>query len=682
MSNPLLQVENLSISYQTANGQLPAVRGVEFTIEQGETLAIVGESGSGKTATALAVIGLLPENGRIDNGRIVFNENQLNGMPEKNWDKIRGSQVSMVFQDPMSALNPVIPIGRQLEEVIYLRKEKGLTKAAVREECISLLKQVGVTEPVMRLKQYPHQLSGGIRQRVMIAIALASKPQLLIADEPTTALDSTIKKQILALLSDLKEKMNLSILLITHDLAETVTLADKVMVMYAGKVIENGSAHEILEHPEHPYTQALLQAFPRMEDSKEQRLFSLQGQPPNALQLPTGCPFHPRCVFVKDECKKTEPSFTCRDEGGTGGLESCEGHGSRKVSCWLSSEEKKKPSALNGKNRGAGQGVAKNCAEKEQRQPILEVRNLQKYFQVGSFFSRKQLKAVDGVDFTVEKGEITAIVGESGCGKSTLWQTTVGIHKPTSGTVKFAGKTLSSKKEHELFHQQVGFVFQSPFSSLNPRLSVGESILEPLRVAGWKMNEAKIQVIELLALVGIPSEMYHAFPHQMSGGQRQRVAIARALAVNPKLVILDEPVSSLDVSIQAQIINLLKELQESLQLSMLFISHDLPLVRYIADKVVVMYCGKVVESASSEEIFRNPKHPYTKALIEAALPGISSQVGGTVDEVPSLLDSPCGCAFQSRCRECSALCQKASPSLTNIETDHHVACHISCFGEF
>ncbi|HHW39189.1 MAG TPA: ABC transporter ATP-binding protein [Bacillales bacterium] len=622
MNNSLLQAENLSVFYQTANGSLPAVRDLQFSIEKGETLAIVGESGSGKTATALAVIGLLPENGRV-NGSIRFLGNELVGKTEKDWDKIRGQEISMVFQDPMSALNPVLTVGRQLEEVIYLRKERRVTKAAVRDECKTLLKQVGVTEPLLRLKQYPHQLSGGIRQRVMIAIALASKPQLLIADEPTTALDSTIKKQILELLADLKKKMNLSILLITHDLAETVMLADKVMVMYAGKVVEFGQAKDILENPHHPYTQALLNASPRMDDSRKKRLSALAGHLPNALQLPTGCPFHPRCVFAKDLCKKTEPSFTLIDEH------------EHKLSCWLTSEDKRKlmqfTTCRETVNKLSGAEV-KKCAG-EAHQPILEVCNLEKYFQIGSFLSRKQLKAVDGVNFTVEQGQITAIVGESGCGKSTLWQTTVGIYKPTAGTVKFLGKTLSTKKDYQFFHQHVGFVFQSPYSSLNRRMSVGESISEPLQVAGWKINEAKKRVMELLDLVGIPLEMYNAFPHQMSGGQRQRVAIARALAVNPKLVILDEPVSSLDVSIQAQIINLLIELREDLQLSMLFISHDLPLVKYIADKVVVMYCGKVVEAASCEEVFQNPKHPYTKTLIDAATPS-SSREGQVAGEIP------------------------------------------------
>ncbi|HHY73313.1 MAG TPA: ABC transporter ATP-binding protein [Bacillus bacterium] len=621
MNNPLLQAEALSISYRTSTGKLLAVRGLEFTVEKGETLAIVGESGSGKTAAALSVIGLLPNNGRIENGSIFFDGNQLAVQEEMDWEKIRGQQISMVFQDPMSALNPVLTVGRQLAETIYLRKEKGLTKAAVRDECIALLRQVGVSEPAIRLGQYPHQLSGGIRQRVMIAIALASHPQLLIADEPTTALDSTIKKQILELLADIKKNMNLAILLITHDLAETITLADKVLVMYAGKVVEYGIARDILKNPQHPYTQALLKAFPRMHDSNKQRLSALEGQPPHALHLPPGCPFHPRCVFAKDVCKKTEPSFKLVDENG------------HKLSCWLTTEDKKKLKLFNStlvKTEKRWRSVEVKKSSKEDCQPILEVRNLQKHFQAGGFLSRKQIRAVDGVDFTVQQGEITAIVGESGSGKSTLWQTIVGIYKPTVGTVKFLGKTLTKKKEYKLFHEQTGFVFQSPFSSLNPRMAVGESILEPLRVAGWKTNEAKKRVKELLELVGIPSEMYSSFPHQMSGGQQQRIAIARALAVNPKLVILDEPVSSLDVSIQAQIINLLKELQENLQVSMLFISHDLPLVKYFADKVVVMYCGKIVEAASCEEIFRNPKHPYTKALIEAATPTLghsSQQIG-------------------------------------------------------
>lgn len=663
MEQPLLQVENLSISYEVDSRKIQVVRNLHFSIERGETLAIVGESGSGKTATALSVIGLLPDNGQIDSGKIYLNGNQLIGQAEKDWEKIRGQQIAMIFQDPMSALNPVLTIGQQIEEVMLLRKEHRLRKDEIRQECISLLNQVGVTEPSLRLKQYPHQLSGGIRQRVMIAIALASKPKLLIADEPTTALDSTVKKQILALLAELKKKLNLSILLITHDLAETVMLADKVMVMYAGKAIEFGGANSVFEHPQHPYTKALIQAIPRMEDTKKQRLIRLEGQPPSAHQLPTGCAFHPRCPFAKETCKHTEPLSNSMDGR------------SHFSSCWLSQEEKDKLNVFQKSVKEEKYIIGEKIPIKGSNLPVLEIENIKMHFQVGRLLSREKLKAVDGISLTVQNGEITAIVGESGSGKTTLWQTIVGFNKPTSGTVHFLGKKLNNMREKQSFYRQIGFVFQNSNASLNPRMSVGESILEPLRVANWKASNRKKRLLELLELVGLPLETSEVLPHQLSGGQRQRVAIARAIAVNPKLVVLDEPVSSLDVSIQAQIINLLKELQEKLNISMLFISHDLALVKYFANKVIVLYGGKIVEEASCDELFLNPKHPYSQMLIESSTPSLETS-NKPSEEVSSLIDTHEGCAFQTRCSRCLQICTYLTPTLTNCTNGHRVACHL------
>lgn len=662
MKQPLLQVEDLSISYQVDNRKIQVVRNIHFSINKGETLAIVGESGSGKTATALSLMGLLPENGQVDNGKIYFKGKQLIGQSEKDWQNIRGEQIAMVFQDPMSALNPVLTIGKQLEEVILLRKKHRPPKNEIRQECISLLNQVGVTEPSLRLKQYPHQLSGGIRQRVMIAIALASKPKLLIADEPTTALDSTIKKQILALLAELKNKLNLSILLITHDLVETVTLADKVMVMYAGKAVELGEAKSVLERPQHPYTTALLQAIPRMKDTRKRRLMTIEGQPPSPHQLPTGCAFHPRCPFANETCKQSEPFSTSIDGR------------SHFSSCWLSSEEQEKLAYFQ-ESKDLENSIEEKTPITISDEPVLEIENIKMHFHVGNVFSRKIIKAVDGVSLTIENGEITAIVGESGSGKSTLWQTIVGLNKPTGGTVRFLGKPVSNRKAKQSLYRQVGFVFQNSNASLNPRMTIGESILEPLRVVNWKASDRKRRLMELLELVGLPIETSKVLPHQLSGGQRQRVAIARALAANPKLLVLDEPVSSLDVSIQAQIINLLKELQEKLHISMLFISHDLALVKYFANKVIVLYGGKIVEEASCDELFQNPQHPYSQMLIESSSPSLD-QSNKPFEEMPSLLDCHESCAFQTRCSKCLQICTNATPNLTIQTNGHRVACHL------
>lgn len=603
MNRPLLQVENISISYEVDHKKVKAVRDLSFSIERGETLAIVGESGSGKTGAALAIIGLLPENGSVDTGNIYFDGYPLIGQPEKRWQKFRGSKIAMIFQNPMSALNPVLTIGRQMEEVFLLRKEEKLSKSGIREECIALLKQVGVTEPALRLKQYPHQLSGGIRQRVMIAIALASKPDLLIADEPTTALDPIIKKQILELLTKLQKQLNLSILLITHDLAETAMIAHKVLVMYAGQAVEYGETKKVLARPEHPYTEALLLGVPTMNTKKKQKLKTIEGQPPNPAHLPTGCTFHPRCPFACDVCKM-DAVF----DAFTGGIR-----------CLFTKEERKRGLVLEEEMeslKGVSLAIPSDV-------PVLQVNHLSKHFTVGPLYSRKKIKAVEDVHLTIHKGEIAAIVGESGSGKTTLWQTITGIHMPTSGEVYFLGDKIKSKKNRKHFYKKVGFVFQHSTESLNPRMTVGESIMEPLKVAKWSREKRKERLKELLHDVGLPLEKSSVYPHQLSGGQRQRVAIARALALNPELMILDEPVSSLDVSIQAQIMNLLKELQEKLHISMLFISHDLALVKYFAHQVYVMHGGRVVEAGECEELFENPQHPYTKQLIASTPPSLT-----------------------------------------------------------
>ncbi|MED3762637.1 dipeptide ABC transporter ATP-binding protein [Ureibacillus terrenus] len=609
MKHPLLEVENLSVSYQMENKRVQVVRDLSFSIDRGETLAIVGESGSGKTATALSIIGLLPDNGKIDKGKIYFDGKQLAGQTEKEWVEIRGKKIAMIMQDPMSALNPVLTIGRQMEEVFLLRRKEKVNKKRIRQECLSLLGLVGVTEPELRLNQYPHELSGGILQRITIAIALAGKPDLLIADEPTTALDGIIKKQILSLLADLQKQLNLSILLITHDLAETATLADKVLVLYAGKAVEYGKADLVLKEPQHPYTKSLLKAVPTMDLDKNIPLFALKGQPPKPGHLPPGCAFHPRCPIAEEKCKKDDALNGLKEPGPYG----------RYVSCIRPKEERKKLlSAI--KLKPERSSKITNIFSGENGAPILEIHDLKKHFKAGNFLSRKVIKAVDGISFTVNSGQITAIVGESGSGKSTLWKTIVGLHQATGGEVYYLGKKLKTMKDKRAFYQQVGFVFQNASASFNPRMTVGESILEPLRAAKWNPKERNGRLERLFELVGLPMEKRNAYPNELSGGQQQRAAIARALSVNPKIMILDEPVSSLDVSIQAQIINLLKELQEKLQISMLFISHDLPLVRYFADQVLVMHHGKLVERAKCEELFAHPTHPYSEKLIRAFLP--------------------------------------------------------------
>ncbi|MFJ7733530.1 dipeptide ABC transporter ATP-binding protein [Lysinibacillus sp. NPDC097231] len=601
MEQSMLEVKNLTICYQNDKEQFDVVRNLSFSIPKGRTLSIVGESGSGKTVTALSISGLLPLNGQVRFGEILLNGESLLNKTESEWNHIRAKKISMVFQDPMTALNPVMTIYSQLAEAFVVSKNHHFSKKELEAICIDLLEKVGLNEAPIRLKQYPHELSGGMRQRVMIAIALASEPDLLIADEPTTALDSTVKKQILDLLIELKEKVKLTILLITHDLSETLRLADDILVMYAGKAVEYGSIENIINLPKHPYTQALLKAIPNIDANKDEKLFALEGQPPNLRCLPSGCSFHPRCKLANDRCRNVEPVYKEYKE-----------YNDRKVVCFM--EDDRLDSLLNEKI--ATKKLAR--LEIDLKKPVFEAKHITKQFKYGNIFNKKAFNVVDNVSFQLYKGEVLAIVGESGAGKSTLWQTLFGIHKQTAGDIYFLNLPVKNKKHFYQMHGQVGFVFQNSYSSLNPKMPIEELLKEPLRINNWPAKDRNRRIEELLQLVGLPLELKKVYPHQMSGGQRQRVSIARAIANNPKLLVLDEPVSALDVSIQAQIINLLMELRQSLQISMIFISHDLALTRYIADRIVVMHQGKIVELGYCEEVINHPKQPYTKTLIDAA----------------------------------------------------------------
>lgn len=531
----ILRVNNLSVTFRTRDQEVQAVRGVSFEVGKGETLGIVGESGSGKSVTARSVMRLLASPpSYVQEGDVIFLGNNLADYSEKEMESIRGRDMGMIFQDPMTSLNPTLKIGEQISESLI--KHRKLSRKEAKEEAIELLKLAGIRHSELRYEQYPHEFSGGMRQRVMIALALACRPALLIADEPTTALDVTIQAQILSLMKTMQERFGTSIILITHDLGVVAGMCDRVVVMKDGEIVESGTVEEIFAQPRHPYTLKLLNALPRLG-------------------------------------------------------------------------EKKKPKPAPLVSAGAGSAL-----------PLLEVKSLKQYFDLGK---GTILKAVDDISFQIQEGETLGVVGESGSGKSTTGRAILRLHQPTGGNVYYQGIPVNrlSPAEMKTMRRYMQMIFQDPYASLSPRLKVEDIIGEALdvhRLAGSRAERRK-RVGELLDMVGLDPAFARRYPHEFSGGQRQRIGIARALAVEPKFIVCDEPLSALDVSIQAQVVKLLEELQQRLGLTYLFIAHDLSMVKHISDRVAVMYMGKIVELAESEELYANPQHEYTKSLL-AAIP--------------------------------------------------------------
>jgi len=559
----LLEVKNLSVDFKTDEKTVHAVRNVSFDIPKGKTVGLVGESGSGKSVTALSIMRLIPEPpGVISGGQIFLDKEDILNLPEKKLRKIRGNRISMIFQEPMSSLNPVFTVGNQIAEALILHRN--MSKKSAWSKCIELLGQVELDNPLERVKAYPHQLSGGQRQRVMIAMAIACHPDLLVADEPTTALDVTIQKQIMKLLMDLQKKYSMSILFITHDLGLIAEMADEVLVMYKGSIVEKNSTVDIFRKPTHPYTKGLIACRPLLETNK--------------ARLPV------MNDYMDEQGNALEPE----DKWGT--------------------------------------KVIKDLSSKD---ILLEVKNLKKYFPLKKTFFGKAtdwLKAVDGVSFSIKKGETLGLVGESGCGKTTLGRVILKLLSATEGEVLYQGQNMMSLSRKEILplRKKMQVVFQDPYSSLNPRMTIGAAIMEPMIIHNlWNDKKERIKQTEnLLEKVGLKSEMLHRYPHEFSGGQRQRICIARALAVQPEFIICDESVSALDVSIQSQIINLLLDLQKELSLTYIFISHDLAVVKFIADRVCVMNKGKIVEENTSFEIYKNPKEEYTKKLLNSIPLGV------------------------------------------------------------
>ncbi|MHB1592979.1 MAG: ABC transporter ATP-binding protein [Streptosporangiaceae bacterium] len=687
---PLLEIEDLHTEIRLKHDTVHAVDGVSLSVEPGETLGIVGESGCGKTMTALSVMDLLPVGGRIAGGQVRLDGRVISGLPAGEMRAIRGSTIGMIFQDPLTSLNPTMTVGRQITEAVLLHWDVSRQQAADR--AAEVLDLVGLPRPAERLGEYPHQFSGGMRQRVMIAMALACEPRLLIADEPTTALDVTIQKQILELIDDLRQRLSMSVLLVTHDLGVIAGRADRVAVMYAGKIVETTSTGALFAGPRHPYTEALFQALPEQAGQTRQRLYSIPGAPPDLTSPPPGCRFAPRCRYAADRCTEQEPPLAGEDPG-------------HRYACFYPVEAPATgPRAARlagdtvrvgdvgtgpvtaGPGAGTG-GAGTGGAGTGERAVVLSVRDLVKDFPVTSGVLQRRagmVSAVAGVSLDIRQGQTFGLVGESGCGKTTIGRLIVGLEMATAGTITVQGAELvrSRGRVYRRQRREVQYMFQDSYASLDPRMRAGAILREPLQIQGVRPREAQQRrIAEMLDQVGLPASAAERFPHEFSGGQRQRLAFARALILSPKLVVADEPVSALDVSIQAQMLNLMRGLQRRLDLTYLFISHDLAVVRYLSDVIGVMYLGKLVEVGPADEVYLRPAHPYTRGLIDSAPvadPGVeqAKQRSGVRGELPSALDPPSGCRFRTRCPLAQDICAAQEPGLRRFSSDGHLAaCH-------
>ncbi len=660
---PLLQVRDLHTHFSTESGTVKAVNGVSFELQRGERLAIVGESGSGKSAMAMSLIQLIAYPGKIVSGSVKLDGRELIGISEGSLNKLRGSSIGTIFQDPMSSLDPIMNIENQM--VTPIRQHLKLNAKEARQHAVDILSSVGIPDADKRISAFPFELSGGMRQRVMIAMALSCHPKIIIADEPTTALDVTIQAQIVELLKEMTEITGTAMMFITHDLGLVARFAQKVAVMYAGKIVEFGTVYEIFGQPKHPYTQSLLQTIPSVSGEYRKRLLQIQGFPPDMKVPIVGCSYKERCPAAIERCYHESPDLIFRD-------------GSHSSACWLenglmSGQNKERIVTLNNQDReiAAVSKASSTSGDHHTSEVVLDIRDLHKHFKKTSLLPWKkgsEIRAVNGINLTLKKGETIGIVGESGCGKSTTARMLLQLDEPTKGSIQMDGN--------------IQIIFQDPYSSFNPKMKISDIIAEPLHVQkiGTK-EERKQKVRELILKVGLEATFLDRYPSQLSGGQRQRVGVARSLALNPSIVVADEPTSALDVSVRAQIINLLCDLKDEMGLSFVFISHDLSTVRYISDTIAVMYLGEIVEYGPAEEIFMDPAHPYTKALL-AAVPIPDPQLEERRDikllkgELPSPANPPSGCAFSSRCPLSEERCLQEKPKLNNYLGFRKVSCHV------
>jgi len=682
---PLLQVTDLRVTFGSEAGAVTAVRGLSYVVNSGEVLAIVGESGSGKSVSTLAMMGLLPSKARVS-GSVRFRGRELLGLSDKEMSKIRGAKISMVFQDPLSALTPVYTVGDQVAESIRIHND--VSRDTAHKRAVELLDLVGIPNAKQRASSFPHEFSGGMRQRAMIAIAIANDPDLIIADEPTTALDVTIQAQVLDVLRKAREVTGAAVIMITHDLGVVAGFADRVAVMYAGRAVESGNVDDVYEQPRMPYTLGLLGSIPRLDQSERARLTPIEGSPPSLVALPAGCPFAPRCPMRVTICEEVEPSLDPVPASGPAHVAAC--HRSADIEA----------GNLSGADifRTEDHGPpAVAAVPRAKREVVLEVDGLIKQYPLTKGVALRRrvgtVYAVDGISFDIREGETLGLVGESGCGKTTTIMEILNLVRPMGGEIVVLGQDTGKMSASEKFaiRRDLQVVFQDPMASLDPRLPVVDILAEPMRTHKVPADEQRRRIYELLNTVGLSPEHANRYPSEFSGGQRQRIGIARALTLQPKVVVLDEPVSALDVSIRAGIINLLEQLKEEQGLSYLFVAHDLSVVRHIADRVAVMYLGRISEIGEVDEVFERPSHPYTQALLSAIpLPDPRRERRRTrivlTGDLPSPANPPSGCRFRTRCQKFAneltddqrSKCIDEEPPLYQIgspDHDHLASCH-------
>ncbi len=701
VSQNVLRVRDLAVTFPGRPDDVQAVRGIDFDLARGEVLGLVGESGCGKSATALAVTGLLPDSARVS-GSVQLGGEELIGVDDDALSAVRGSRISIVFQDPLAALTPVFTIGRQVAEAVAAHG--GVSREAANERAVELLDVVGIPDARTRAAAYPHEISGGQRQRVMIAIAIAAEPDVIVADEPTTALDVTVQAQVLDVLRRARELTGAAVLMISHDLALLAGFADRMAVMYAGRIVESAPVDDLFGSPRMPYTAGLLGAIPRIDAPSGRALAAIEGAPPALAGLPPGCPFAPRCPLAVDRCRVDEPVLETVGDGES--LAAC--HRAQELASGRLGpagelfvpdpvgEPREKDRQLLSEQPGEEELLSEQPGDAEphgERELTLEVEGLQRHYPLlkGAIFKRQvgSVRAVDGISFELRDGETLALVGESGCGKTTTLMELLELARPKEGRIVVLGRPTDelSAADRRALRRELSVVFQDPFASLDPRMPVGDIVAEPLRAHGSGRAAAGIRVSELLELVGLEPAFATRYPRQLSGGQRQRVAIARALALEPRVVLLDEPVSSLDVSIQAGIVNLLAELRDRLGLSYLLVAHDLAVVRHVADRVAVMHLGRIVETGQVADVYGTPAHPYTQALLSAIpIPDPAAERARQRiilrGEPPSPSTQLSGCSFRTRCPLFATLgeedrrpCVESDPQLSVVGAGQQAACH-------
>ncbi|MEW2547291.1 ABC transporter ATP-binding protein [Streptomyces sp. NPDC047002] len=665
MSEPLLGIDDLHVEIAGRGRTVHALDGVSLDLAPGEALGVVGESGSGKTMTALSVLGLLPSGGSITRGTVRFDGDDLVAGGEKRLRDVRGNTIGVVFQDPLTSLNPTMTIGAQVAEPLLLHRD--VTRKQAWAKAQDMLGLVGMPQPAERMRAYPHQLSGGMRQRVAIAMALVCEPKLLIADEPTTALDVTTQHQILELVDDLRTRLGMALILVTHDLGVIAHRVDRVAVMYAGRIAERAGVRPLFRAPRHRYTEALFAALPEKAVVGATELRTIPGLPPDLSTAQHGCRFAARCGFATDVCRTEEPPLT--------------GEGDHAFACFHPVPEEAADPLDD-----VVPGAARHTPAVASGAPLLEITGLRKDFPLGGGpFARRRgtVSAVGGITLTVRKGETFGVVGESGCGKTTVGRMVAGLEDPTAGTIAFAGQDLAamSRTQRRAHRRAIQLMFQDSTAAMDPRMRVGAILREPLVIQGvGDRAEQDRTVAGLLDAVGLPRGAVDRYPHEFSGGQRQRLGLARALTLSPELIVADEPVSALDVSVQAQILNLMRELQRDRELTYLFISHDLAVVRYLADTVGVMYLGKLVECGPADRVYAHPLHPYTRGLLDTVNVPDPEQAGGDRTplggETPSAAEPPSGCRFRTRCPIAQDVCAAEEPAVTTpLGAGHQVACH-------